>query len=117
MVSLVGKYLLLAETSAVCHHNTLLIYGSLAVPTLDNWNKVAHASTGMSVVASLIMGASGYMIFVSTVCFWLGLAERQAAPADGCDARQHLEQLSFRSCASLAGRRRAIADCSCRLLG
>lgn len=54
----------LAEAPPVCHHNTLLIYGSLAVPTLDNWNKVAHASTGVSVVASLVMGASGYMIFV-----------------------------------------------------
>lgn len=48
----------------VCHHNTLLIYGSLATPTIDRWNQVTHISMGISVVASLVMGASGYLIFV-----------------------------------------------------
>lgn len=48
----------------VCHHNTLLIYGSLMTPTIDRWNKVTHISMGISVVASLIMATSGYFIFV-----------------------------------------------------
>lgn len=48
----------------VCHHNTLLIYGSLPTPTIDRWNQVTHISMGISVVASLVMGASGYLIFV-----------------------------------------------------
>lgn len=50
----------------VCHHNTLLIYGSLRTPTLDRWNRITHISTGLSVVASLIMAVTGYSIFVST---------------------------------------------------
>jgi sodium-coupled neutral amino acid transporter 11 len=49
----------------VCHHNSLLIYGSLATPTLDRWNTVTHISTGLSVVASLIMAVAGYSVFVS----------------------------------------------------
>lgn len=48
----------------VCHHNTLLIYGSLVTPTIDRWNQVTHISMGISVIASLIMGSSGYLIFV-----------------------------------------------------
>lgn len=51
----------------VCHHNSLLIYGSLRTPTLDRWDKVTHISTGLSVVASLIMTISGYSVFVSPV--------------------------------------------------
>merc|ERR1712093_15159 len=47
----------------VCHHNSLLIYGSLRTPTLDRWNKVTHISTGLSVVASLIMAIAGYSVF------------------------------------------------------
>lgn len=49
----------------VCHHNTLLIYGSLVTPTIDRWNKVTHISMGISVIASLVMATSGYFIFVS----------------------------------------------------
>ena len=49
----------------VCHHNSLLIFGSLRTPTLDRWNRVTHISTGLSVVASLIMTVAGYSIFVS----------------------------------------------------
>lgn len=49
----------------VCHHNTLLIYGSLITPTIDRWNKVTHISMGISVIASLVMATSGYFIFVS----------------------------------------------------
>ena len=49
----------------VCHHNSLLIYGSLSTPTLDRWNTVTHISTGLSIVASLIMAVAGYSVFVS----------------------------------------------------
>lgn len=49
----------------VCHHNSLLIYGSLKMPTIDRWNKVTHISTSLSVVASLTMAIAGYSVFVS----------------------------------------------------
>lgn len=48
----------------VCHHNSMLIYGSLRTPTLDRWNMVTHVSTGVSVIASLIMAIAGFSIFV-----------------------------------------------------
>jgi hypothetical protein len=51
----------------VCHHNTLLIYGSLMTPTLDRWNRVTHISMGISVASSLLMATSGYFIFVSAL--------------------------------------------------
>lgn len=47
----------------VCHHNTLLIYGSLRTPTLDRFAKVTHVSTAISLVACSIIAVSGYMVF------------------------------------------------------
>lgn len=47
----------------VCHHNSLLIYGSLKKPTLDRFAKVTHWSTGISMVACLVMALSGYLFF------------------------------------------------------
>jgi len=47
----------------VCHHNSLLIYGSLRKPTLDRFAKVTHWSTGISMIACLIMALSGYLTF------------------------------------------------------
>src|SRR5882762_11869704 len=35
----------------VCHHNSLLIYGSLRTPTLDRFATVTHVSTALSFVA------------------------------------------------------------------
>ncbi|KAG8877637.1 hypothetical protein FRB97_003229 [Tulasnella sp. 331] len=47
----------------VCHHNSLLIYGSLKTPTLDRFAKVTHISTAMSLMCCLIMAVSAYVVF------------------------------------------------------
>ncbi|GAA5821852.1 hypothetical protein JCM10212_007043 [Sporobolomyces blumeae] len=47
----------------VCHHNSLLIYGSLRTPTLDRFAQVTHVSTILSVVACLCMSISGFLVF------------------------------------------------------
>ncbi|RPA80984.1 hypothetical protein BJ508DRAFT_369909 [Ascobolus immersus RN42] len=47
----------------VCHHNSLLIYGSLRKPTLDRFAKVTHLSTGISMVMCLLMSVAGFMTF------------------------------------------------------
>jgi solute carrier family 38 (sodium-coupled neutral amino acid transporter), member 11 len=47
----------------VCHHNSLLIYGSLRKPTIDRFSRVTHYSTGISLVACLAMALSGYLTF------------------------------------------------------
>lgn len=36
----------------------------MQTPTIDRWKKVTHISTGLSVVASLVMAISGYSVFV-----------------------------------------------------
>lgn len=48
---------------AVCHHNSLLIYGSLRTPTLDRFAKVTHISTFMSLVACMTLAISAYVVF------------------------------------------------------
>lgn len=47
----------------VCHHNSLLIYGSLRTPTLDRFATVTHVSTIASFIACSIMAISGYVVF------------------------------------------------------
>jgi sodium-coupled neutral amino acid transporter 11 len=47
----------------VCHHNSLLIYGSLKTPTMDRFAKVTHYSTGISMVACMTMALVGYLCF------------------------------------------------------
>jgi sodium-coupled neutral amino acid transporter 11 len=47
----------------VCHHNSLLIYGSLKTPTMDRFAKVTHWSTSISMVACLAMALAGYLSF------------------------------------------------------
>ncbi|KAI0717196.1 amino acid transporter [Cerioporus squamosus] len=47
----------------VCHHNSLLIYGSLRTPTLDRFNKVTHISTFISLVACSTLAISAYIVF------------------------------------------------------
>ena len=47
----------------VCHHNSLLIYGSLRTPTLDRFARVTHISTAMSLVACCTLAISGYVVF------------------------------------------------------
>lgn len=47
----------------VCHHNSLLIYGSLQKPTLDRFAKVTHYSTTISMIACLVLGLAGFLTF------------------------------------------------------
>ncbi|KAF6760280.1 amino acid transporter [Ephemerocybe angulata] len=47
----------------VCHHNSLMIYGSLRTPTLDRFSKVTHISTFVSLVACMTLAISAYVIF------------------------------------------------------
>ncbi|EMD37918.1 hypothetical protein CERSUDRAFT_154899 [Gelatoporia subvermispora B] len=47
----------------VCHHNSLLIYGSLRTPTLDRFARVTHISTAISLVACCTLAISGYLVF------------------------------------------------------
>jgi sodium-coupled neutral amino acid transporter 11 len=49
----------------VCHHNSLLIYGSLKTPTLDRFSLVTHISTSVSLLACLAMALSGFVAFGS----------------------------------------------------
>ena len=47
----------------VCHHNSLLIYGSLRTPTMDRFATVTHYSTSISLLACLAMALSGFLTF------------------------------------------------------
>jgi sodium-coupled neutral amino acid transporter 11 len=47
----------------VCHHNSLLIYGSLKTPTIDNFSRVTHYSVGVSTMACLVMALAGFLTF------------------------------------------------------
>nr|GAT56372.1 predicted protein [Mycena chlorophos] len=47
----------------VCHHNSLLIYGSLRTPTLDRFAFVTHISTVLSLVACCTLAISGFLVF------------------------------------------------------
>jgi solute carrier family 38 (sodium-coupled neutral amino acid transporter), member 11 len=47
----------------VCHHNSLLIYGSLRTPTLDRFARVTHISTLVSVISSMLLAISAYVVF------------------------------------------------------
>jgi len=47
----------------VCHHNSLLIYGSLKTPTLDRFAMVTHVSTALSLLCCLTMAVSAYTVF------------------------------------------------------
>ncbi|KIY50361.1 AAAP amino acid permease [Fistulina hepatica ATCC 64428] len=47
----------------VCHHNSLLIYGSLRKPTLDRFARVTHISTLVSLVACCTLAIPAYLVF------------------------------------------------------
>ncbi|KDQ21740.1 hypothetical protein BOTBODRAFT_98866 [Botryobasidium botryosum FD-172 SS1] len=49
----------------VCHHNSLLIYGSLKTPTLDRFKTVTHISTSISLICCLTMAVSAFVVFTS----------------------------------------------------
>lgn len=53
----------LTPTAFVCHHNSLLIYGSLEKPTINRFSRVTHISTAVSMFACLIMALSGFLTF------------------------------------------------------
>lgn len=41
----------------------MFIYKSIAMPTLDRFNAVTHASTSMSLICCLLMSITGYLTF------------------------------------------------------
>ena len=47
----------------VCHHNSLLIYGSLRTPTLDRFAQVTHVSTLISLLACCTLAISAFVVF------------------------------------------------------
>ncbi len=47
----------------MCHHNSLLIYGSLKTPTIDRFARVTHISTGVSMLACMLMALAGFLTF------------------------------------------------------
>ncbi|KAG0706109.1 amino acid transporter [Suillus ampliporus] len=47
----------------VCHHNSLLIYGSLKTPTLDRFARVTHISTLISLAACCTLAISAFWVF------------------------------------------------------
>lgn len=47
----------------VCHHNSLLIFDSLKIPTMDRFAKVTHWSCFVSMVACIVMGVGGFVVF------------------------------------------------------
>lgn len=47
----------------VCHHNSLLIYGSLKEPSMDRFGKVTHYSTAIAAIAAVSMSLAGYWSF------------------------------------------------------
>ncbi|KAF9222527.1 amino acid transporter [Gyrodon lividus] len=47
----------------VCHHNSLLIYGSLRTPTLDRFARVTHISTVISLTACCTLAISAFWFF------------------------------------------------------
>lgn len=49
----------------VCHHNSLLIYGSLKTPTLDRFARVTHISTAISLIACCTLAISAFLVFTN----------------------------------------------------
>ena len=63
LAPLTETLLLLRAIAFVCHHNSLLIYGSLKTPTIDNFSRVTHYSVGVSTLACLVMSLAGFLTF------------------------------------------------------
>ena len=64
----------------VCHHNSLLIYGSLKEPSMDRFGKVTHYSTAIAAVAAVAMSLAGYWTFTDKT---LGNVLNNFPPDDG----------------------------------
>jgi len=60
---LLGGLIVNSKAAFVCHHNSLLIYGSLKTPTIDRFARVTHFSTTVSMVACLLMALAGFLTF------------------------------------------------------
>ena len=49
----------------MCHHSSFLLYGSLENPTQMRWDRVTHASVGISCLIVIVFGTAGYATFKS----------------------------------------------------
>ena len=49
----------------VCHHNSLLIYGSMKTPTIDRFTLVTHIATVFSLVSCSILAISAFWVFTN----------------------------------------------------
>lgn len=49
----------------MCHHSSFLLYGCLENPTQMRWNRVTHASVGISCLIVIVFGTAGYATFKS----------------------------------------------------
>jgi sodium-coupled neutral amino acid transporter 11 len=49
----------------VCHHNSLLIYGSMNTPTIDRFTLVTHVSTLFSLISCCILAISAFWVFTN----------------------------------------------------
>lgn len=49
----------------VCHHNSLLIYGSMKTPTIDRFALVTHISTCFSLLSCCILAISAFWVFTN----------------------------------------------------
>ena len=49
----------------VCHHNSLLIYGSMKTPTIDRFALVTHVSTLFSLISCCILAIAAFWVFTN----------------------------------------------------
>lgn len=49
----------------VCHHNSLLIYGSMKTPTIDRFALVTHIATVFSLLSCSILAISAFWVFTN----------------------------------------------------
>ncbi|MCO5565632.1 hypothetical protein L7F22_019306 [Adiantum nelumboides] len=62
-ISNVVRSIAVISFAFVCHHNSLLIYGSLKEPSMDRFGKVTHYSTAIAAAALVSMSLAGYWTF------------------------------------------------------
>lgn len=49
----------------VCHHNSLLIYGSMRTPTIDRFTLVTHVATLFSLLSCSILAIAAFLVFTN----------------------------------------------------
>ena len=47
----------------MCHHNSFLLYFSMAKPSLERWDRVTHISLSASLGIILLFAIGGYATF------------------------------------------------------